>query len=229
MKQVVVRGIVLGRVNFGEADRILTVLTQQQGKIRLLAKGVRRVKSRLAGGVELFSVTSLTYIDGRSEIKTLISSRLEDYYAHIVTDLERTQMAYEAMKVLNKTVEADADSDFFDLLKTTLAALDDLSLSLEIVQVWFYLQLLSLMGHSPNLHNDVKGVALVQAPGFSFSFEDMAFSAHEHGPFTAQHVKMLRLCQGAHDVKKLRSVTMPPRQLKELTVLVKAVFAQTSR
>lgn len=229
MKQVVVSGIVLSRVNFGEADRILTVLSDAQGKIRLLAKGVRRVKSKLAGGVELFSVASLTYIDGRGDVKTLISSRLDTHYGHIVADLQRTQFAYEAMKVLNKVVEADADSDYFVLLQKTLAGLDDGGQQWELVAVWFYAQLLNLMGHSPQLHHDRTGQALKAAPGFTFSFDDMAFAPSPHGPFTEQHIKILRLCQGRSELQKLKQVSLPPDCIAELYPLVKAIFAHSSR
>ncbi|MCA9330182.1 DNA repair protein RecO, partial [Candidatus Saccharibacteria bacterium] len=62
MKQIVTVGIVLARINYGEADRIVTILTPDHGKIRLLARGVRKIKSRLAGGIELFSINDLTYI-----------------------------------------------------------------------------------------------------------------------------------------------------------------------
>ena len=45
MKQIVTPAIVLSRMNYGEADRILHVITPKQGKISIVAKGVRRVKS----------------------------------------------------------------------------------------------------------------------------------------------------------------------------------------
>lgn len=53
-------GIVLKRLNVGEADRILTVFTKQFGKIRVIAKGVRRITSRRAGHIEVFSRVVLT-------------------------------------------------------------------------------------------------------------------------------------------------------------------------
>lgn len=67
MNQIVTKGIVLSRTEFGEADRIITVLTTDHGKIRLIAKGVRRIKSKSAGGIELFSVSDITYIPGRRD------------------------------------------------------------------------------------------------------------------------------------------------------------------
>jgi len=60
VKQFVTTGLVLSRTDFGEADRIITVLTPDHGKLRLMAKGVRRMKSKLAGGIDLFTVSDLT-------------------------------------------------------------------------------------------------------------------------------------------------------------------------
>src|SRR4051812_43718179 len=102
MKQILTSGIVLKRTNYGEADRIITFLTPDHGKIRLIAKGVRRVKSKLAGGIELFSVSHLTYIEGKREIGTLISTRLEKHYGDIVKDIDRVQLGYELIKLLDK-------------------------------------------------------------------------------------------------------------------------------
>ena len=92
MKQLSTRAIILKRISFGEADRILTVITPDYGKVSLLAKGVRRSKSKLAGGLELFSVSSITYIDGRSELKTVVSTQLLKHFGGVVKDIKTTMI-----------------------------------------------------------------------------------------------------------------------------------------
>src|SRR5436190_22864070 len=57
--------IPLRRMDYGEADRIITILTPFQGKVRVLAKGVRRPTSRMAGHVELFNHAQLQLARGR--------------------------------------------------------------------------------------------------------------------------------------------------------------------
>ena len=69
MNNSTTQAIILKRINFGEADRILTAITPEYGKISILAKGVRRSKSKLAGGLELFSVTDIGFINGKSNLK----------------------------------------------------------------------------------------------------------------------------------------------------------------
>src|SRR4051812_30345333 len=105
MRQIVTKGIVLSRTDFGEADRILTVLTPNEGKISLMAKGVRKIKSKLAGGIELFSISSITFIPGRGEVGTLISSRLDIHFSNIVRDINRTMLGYDMLKLINRVTE----------------------------------------------------------------------------------------------------------------------------
>ena len=79
--------IVLKRIDYGEADRIVTVLTPDAGKLSLMAKGARRVKSKLAGGIELLSTSEINYIAGKGSLDTLVSSRLihRPYHAGLRT------------------------------------------------------------------------------------------------------------------------------------------------
>ena len=65
MDRINTQAIVLRRTDFGEADRIINFLTPDRGKISGLARGVRKQKSKLAGGIELFSVSDITYLVGR--------------------------------------------------------------------------------------------------------------------------------------------------------------------
>ena len=70
MKQRKTSAIILRRTNFGEADRILSLLTPE-GKISAIARGVRKQKSKLAGGVEIFALNEVVLIEGKSDIQTI--------------------------------------------------------------------------------------------------------------------------------------------------------------
>jgi len=191
--QQVADAIILTRTDYGEADRIITMLTSSQGKLRLIAKGVRRVKSKLAGGVELFSVTNVTYIKGRSEIGTLISARLQVHYGHIVEDIDRTMLGYELIKQLNKVTEDEPELEYFQLLQQAFDALNDLSISIVLIKLWFYAQLLRLGGHTPNLRTDSEGSRLSEGQAYEFSFDESGFSARPSGQYGTDAIKFLRL------------------------------------
>jgi DNA repair protein RecO (recombination protein O) len=197
MNQLITTGIVLSRTDYGEADRILTLLTPDYGKLRLIAKGVRRIKSKLAGGIELFSISQLTFIKGRGEIGTLVSTRLDKHYRGIVANLDRTMLGYELIKQLNKVTEEAVDKEFFDLLQKTFEALDDSTIPLTIVRLWFKLQLLDLTGRGPNLQTDEHGVKLQTSKKYEFNLDHMAFRASDgEGRFTSDHIKLLRIARG---------------------------------
>lgn len=195
MKQFVTDGIILGRINYAEADRIITFLTPDHGKVKAYAKAVRKSKSKLAGGIELFSVSTLTFIVGRGEINTLVSSRLIKHYGSIVKDMQRTHHAYEAIRLVNKSTEDAAERAYFNLLRDGFAALDDPKLDPSLAMLWFEMQLLKLSGHAPNLTTDIAGAKLKETTSYNFYLDHMRFAPKEakQGKYSANHIKFLRL------------------------------------
>lgn len=206
MNQLVTRAIVLHRTNYGEADRIVTLLTPDQGKISVMARGVRRAKSKLAGGIELFSVADITYAKGRGSLGTLISTRLLTYYAEIVKDIDRVQLGYEIIKSLNRATEDAPESEYFDLLEQSFIALNDVSVDLGLIQLWFQAQLLRIAGHAPNLQTDTGGQKLSAEATHTFDFEAMGFEQHPAGSFSADHIKAMRLLFNTHTPRMLSLV-----------------------
>jgi DNA repair protein RecO (recombination protein O) len=208
MKQLVARAIVLSRTDFGEADRIITLLTPDKGKIRLMARGVRRAKSKIAGGIELFSISDITYMTGKGDansLGTMISARLNIHYGNIVKDITRVQLGYELIKLLHKITEDEPEEDYFDLLQQGFAGLDG-DLDVGVIRLWFVAQLLRLSGSSPNLATDVEGDTLQADTLYNFDFDVMAFAAHPTAKFTAAHIKVLRLLFNVTDLATLRQV-----------------------
>jgi DNA repair protein RecO (recombination protein O) len=206
VKRLLSKGIILSRTDYGEADRILTILTPGQGKLRLMARGVRKAKSRLAGGIELFSTTDITYMNGRGEIGTLISSRLIKYYSTIVKDIDRVQLGYELIKILNRATEDQPEAEYFTLLEQSFAALDMPTVSTDLIRLWFQAQLLRLAGHSPNLRTDTAGQKLTPGQTYNFDFDAMAFAPHLAGNFAANHIKILRLLFADHRPSTMQQV-----------------------
>ena len=205
MNRVNTQAIVLSRTDYGEADRILTFLTPDQGKVSAIAKGVRKQKSKLAGGIELFSVSEISYIVGRRDISTLISSRLIKHYGNIVKDLDRTNAAYEATKTINKATEDNPEQAYFDLLTTALESLDDSSIELGIIQSWFPAQLLRLGGHTPNLRTQHGGQKLEAGQTYNFNFDNMSFESGE--TVGADQIKFLRLLFSENQPRTLQKVS----------------------
>lgn len=206
MNQLNTTGIILARTDYGEADRIITLLTPDHGKLRLMAKGVRRIKSKLAGGIELFSVSNITFIRGRGDIGTLISTRLIKHYGRIIQDITRVQLGYELIKLLNKITEDEPEAEYFTVLEEAFAALDDVNIHVKLIECWFYAQLLRQGGFTPNMHTTISGERLQSDKTYSFSYDDSAFWEAERGMYGADHIKFLRLLLSGNAPKTLQHV-----------------------
>lgn len=221
MKQIVTSGIILHRIDYGEADRILTILTPDQGKIRVMAKGVRKVKSKLAGGIELFSVSQITFIPGRKDISTLVSTRLKTHYPAIVQDLDRTMLGYELLKRINKATEDEPGDEYFDLLVHAFEALQD-GIDLPLIETWFDARLLTLAGHQPNVAS-----AETSSDGYIFDYESMSFVDHPSGVYNARHIKLLRLIFASAKPAVLTKVADYEQYIGELQLLLRNLRSQS--
>lgn len=219
MKQLADQAIVLSRLDYGEAARIVTFLTKTHGKISAMAKGVRKPKSKLAGGIELFSVADITYIEGKSDIKTLVTAQVHTHYGSIASDITRSMTAYDVLKYTNLYTETICEDEYFALLHAALAALNDVMAAPELVWVWFGVRLLEQSGHGLNLATDPRGAQLNPDDQFMFDYQDMAFYAHQGGVFTSRHIKLLRLCQRTR-FATVQSVAGAPAIAKELRQLI---------
>lgn len=193
MKRFNTQAIVLRRTNFGEADRIITFITPDHGKLTAIAKGVRKSRSKLAGALEVFCVSQIMVLPGKNEINTLMSARLERHYGNIVKKIDRTNSAYELLRLSDKATHEHPEADYFHLLDAGLEALDQTTVDARITEIWFKAHLLKLTGHTPNLHRDALGRKLSEVTAYTFDFDKMLFTASTKGAFTANDIKFLRL------------------------------------
>lgn len=212
MKQLNTNGIVLWRVNYLDSDRILSVLTKDYGKVQLMAKGIRKSNSKLAGSVELFSETSLSFIKGKGDIYTLISARLIKHYEEIIKDLEKTQWAYSVLKLVNSSVETSSGEDLYDLLKETLIALNNDRLNVDIIESWFALNFLNILGHGVNL------TVSQQVEKYRFELSNMSFVPDSNGQFSLNVIKLFKLIVSnkAVDLMKIKGISQLISDTKKL-------------
>lgn len=193
MQQLRTNAVVLRRVNYGEADRILTLLTEQYGKIVVIAKGVRKEKSKLAGGIELFCVSDIMYLPGKNTIGTLVSTKLIGHYDNIHTDLERMKIASDFLKRIDIVTEHELSAGYFDLAVQLFAYLNNHALPAALVESWGTMRLLHLLGETPNMENDAEGYPFDDSAHYSFRFEDNKFIRDPKGEVVPHVIKLMRL------------------------------------
>ena len=142
-------GIILQRLNYKEADRILIVFSKQFGKIALLAKGVRKLTSRKRGHLEIFSQIKFSANSGKG-FDLMTEAEAINTFSKFRINLNKVTLAYYFCEVINKiTREGEKQSVVYGLLS---AALEQLSTAknLKILRKKFIEDLLVDLGYWPN-------------------------------------------------------------------------------
>lgn len=225
MKPLKTHAVVLRRIDYGEADRIVTVLSDGFGKIRVMAKGVRKSRSKLAGGIEVFSVSELQFLKGRRDIGTLISARMVRHYGSIVKDLKRTEQAYAMLKAMDRTLEDDTGQEYFEVIDESLAALDKPAIPAVLTEVSFAMRVLQLLGHVPDFATNANGGRLDPDDVYEFDYEAVAFKPATEGKFDKNHLKVLKLL-AYNNPQKMSAVQGIGKYVDDLAPLIRALAAQ---
>lgn len=192
MKTTRTRAIVLRRTNYGEADRILQLLTPE-GRRSVMARGVRKEKSKLAGGIELFAVSDVVIGEGKGDLGVLTSAKLVHFYRHILEEYDRLQFGYTAIKLVARASETVDEPEWFELLSEVLMGLDAKTLPLPLIETWFYIRYAGLLGHDLNLQLDVEGAKLEADARYRYDSGDQGLRRAVNGEITGEHIKLLRL------------------------------------
>lgn len=174
--------IILKRRDFGEADRLLTILTPEHGKVDVIAKGARKPTSSKTGHVELFTRADMLIHRGRDLGIATQVEMIEPFLA-LREDLQRGAYANYAAELLDRfTAEGDDDlTDVYNLLLRTLQYLctDD---DPRLVVRYYEMRLLDLVGFRPELNECVFTHEPIQP-------EDQYFSYAEGGVVSPQATK----------------------------------------
>jgi len=146
---------VIRRSEIGEADRLLTLYTPHRGKLRVIAKGVRKPTSHLGGHVEPFAQTMMLLAKGQNldivtQSETIAANR------HLRESLEGVSHAYYMAELLDRLTPDNSENfPAYRLLADALALLDGRA-EPHILTRWYELQMLDIMGYRPELQQCVE-------------------------------------------------------------------------
>jgi len=219
-----VSAIVLKRREMGEADRLLTVLTRDRGKLTLLAKGVRKSASRKAGHIEPFTHVELLVAKGKS-LDLVTQAEMLAAHRDLREDLWRSSWAYYIAELADAFIQdGDPHELLFDLVLETLRRLDRGD-EVAIVVRYCELHLLSLAGYQPSLFRCVQCGELLKAETNFLSLERGGALCPQHGAHQAGTMvlplpvlKVLRFLQTRpwEQVSRLRPSPEVSRQVEAL-------------
>ena len=222
----------LRTMDLGEADRVLTVLTPRLGKLRVIAKGVRRPRSRIGGALQPFSDVQLVLAVGRT-FDVVTSTSLEDPHLGLRNDLHSTAAAWYVVELTDRFCEGAADShDAFRLLAQTLSALDAGSeVTRDVVTRWFELALLDAMGFRPELSQCLECGAAIEPEANVYSpvgggvvCGQCRHAAHGSTSISADALKVMRHLQRSPLVGVLR-LTLVSALQREVERLLHATLS----
>jgi DNA repair protein RecO (recombination protein O) len=143
--------VVLRTHKLGEADRIVTMLSRRHGKIRAVAKGVRRTSSRFGARLEPFMVADVQLYAGRSLDTVQQAESIGSYGAEIAVHYERYTAAHAMVEAADRLGDAEATAQQYVLLVGGLRALSRGEHSPRSILDSYLLRAMSLSGWAPGL------------------------------------------------------------------------------
>ena len=165
------QGIVLRSMNLGEWDKLLTVFTEGQGKLKIVAKGARKVQSRYASLTQLFCNIRFTVYQGKS-MHTFSQVELIEGFRPLREDLNRMTYGLYMLEMVDVTlVEGQSHDDILSLLIACLHILSHTD-HLELLLAFYELRLLSRLGWRLNL---LQCPVCGGRPGVRFSVQNLGF------------------------------------------------------
>jgi DNA repair protein RecO (recombination protein O) len=148
-------GVVLRTYPLGEADRIISFITDTHGKVRAVAKGIRKTKSRIGARLEPMAHVSLLMYEGRGELEIVSQADTIEPHRHIREDLDRLTHAAAMLEAVDLVAqERQADPRLYQMIVGALRSLDQRDSPLMVAA--FYWKLLAHEGYEPSLDECVR-------------------------------------------------------------------------
>ena len=145
-----VKGLVLRSVNVGEADRLITVFTKEEGTVSAMVKGARSLKNKNMAATQQFCYSSFILRAKGDKYWVSEASIIESFFG-LRSSIEALSLAGYVVEVLSDVTTAESDEDLLRLALNTLYAISEQKYSLEKIKAAFELRLCALIGFLPDV------------------------------------------------------------------------------
>ncbi|MFH1575514.1 MAG: DNA repair protein RecO, partial [Candidatus Nealsonbacteria bacterium] len=155
------QGFFIKKTDRGEDSRLFTVYTKDFGKLKILGKAIRKIESKLKGGAEVFYLSEIEFIQGKTN-KTLTDAVLIEKFPNIRKDLKRLSIASQITGILDEMVsKEEGDAQIWQLLLEVFDKLNNWKIEnslkiknckLELVYYYFFWSFVSILGYKPEFH-----------------------------------------------------------------------------
>lgn len=215
-----IRGLILKEINFGEADKILTVLTENNGKISVLAKNIRKVKGRFGAGATFLCFSEFEITPSKNELYYLKRATPINNFFKLSESIEKLALATYLGQLASMAVpdEYSSDSNTLSLLLNTFYVLENKALDLNLIKSIFELRLMTEEGYAPQITECVRcGNA---TPPFTFNLREGTVTCENcqrDGIFLTDAIYHAMLYIITSDVKKLYGFDLGEENIKLLS------------
>ncbi len=218
-----VRGLTIRSVDYKEADKILTVLTDTRGTLTVKARGVRRKGSRLKAAAQLFTFSQMTLYEQKGRA-TLQEAEILQQFPGLQTDLTRLALAsYLAEVLATEAEDAPADPEILRLALNSLYALANDLGAPAVIKAAFELRYMHMAGYAPDLSvcvvcgnpNPIRPVVLLEAGTVRCQQCALSGGMGKQQPITVSVLQAARYLLNC-DLKKLFSFQLPKEELRRL-------------
>lgn len=230
-RRYVTEAIVLSRFDYGEADRILTLITPGGGKIKAIAKGIRRQKSRIGGSLEPFAELRLALAMGRTfEVVTQVE--VIHPWLNLRDDLVSFGTASYIAELANGTLEERHAADSVYLLVKRAYEILDAGMTPGRVARWFEMHLADELGVRPEVDRCVECGRLLEAderyrwmpPLGGVLCERCPGPPFERTVLSLEALKLLKAYQ-RQDVEALAALRVRPETEREVEIAMREFLA----
>ncbi len=155
------QGFVLKKTDLREADQIFVVYAEDFGRVEVLGKGMRKIKSKIRSGIDVFYLSEIDFVQGKKQ-KTLIGATIIDKFINIRSSPEKLDIAHKiAVAIDSLIVEQEKDKQIWDLLKEVFEKLNNSEFTSfiddatkgQVIYYYFLWNLLSALGYKSDLYH----------------------------------------------------------------------------
>lgn len=150
------QAFILNKADLWEADQVFTVFTKDFGKLKILGKAIRKIKSKLRAGIELFYLSEIEFIQGKN-YKTLTDATAIEKLNNVKQDLEKLEIVSQIVENTDDLIRGEEkDEDVWNLLTEAFQKLENYELGIknyELIYYYFFWNLLSILGYQMDLYH----------------------------------------------------------------------------
>jgi len=150
--------IILKSADSNEVDRLLTIYSEEMGKINISAKGVKKLESKLRYSIEPISWVQMILVEGKNSL-ILKDTVIKDQLLNIKKDLGKIKIAKKITDLIDEAIAGqEKDDDVWRLILMTLKALNEDKISFKSAVVDFQNNLIKILGYDPEAVRELKDI-----------------------------------------------------------------------